>query len=209
MNNFHLDASKCLVVTYGIEKNGLPSAEERSNAKNAIKQSHGIAKNEKILFFNGSFNYGPNLDALETIAKIICPLLDQAGFAYKVIVCGPWLKSEYHHPNLIIKGYVDSIEPYFLAADIFLNPLTGGGGIKTKLVEALAFNANAVSTKSGVAGVDPLLCNKKLTVVEDGDWENFARCIIEEGSIETDTPPEFYQHFYWGNIAKKAAEFIH
>jgi glycosyltransferase involved in cell wall biosynthesis len=208
VQKFKLDASKCLVITYGTTIDRLPSDTERSNAKRSIKQENGITGNEKILFFNGSFNYQPNIDALEILANKICPFLDRSGFAYKLIVCGPWLKKEYHHPNLVIKGYVESIEPYFLAADVFLNPLTGGGGIKTKLVEAIAMNANAVSTTSGAGGVDPALCNGKLALVKDGDWEAFTTKIIEQSKVPSNTPPDFYNHFYWGDIVKKAAAFI-
>jgi hypothetical protein len=68
---------------------------------------------------------------------------------------------------------VDKIEPYFMAADVFLNPILSGGGIKTKLVEAIGFGASAVSTVTGAMGCGQQICGNKLTIVKDGDWKNF------------------------------------
>ena len=143
------------------------------------------------------------------IANTICPLLDKTELKYKVIVCGPGLKEmKVHHPKLILKGFVDRIEPYFIGSDIFINPVTDGGGIKTKLVEALSLNSNAVSTISGATGVDPALCNGKLLLSKDDDWQGFADHVIASSKISRDMKEDFYAHFYWGFNTKKAAEFI-
>ncbi|HWI91019.1 MAG TPA: glycosyltransferase family 4 protein [Flavisolibacter sp.] len=207
--NFGLDAAKCIVVTYGIEINSIPTALEVEKAKNYVREKHGISPTEKILMFAGSFNYKPNLDALEYIDKKVAPLLAQKNFKCKILICGPWLESNSSsYPNVILTGFVDDISLYFKAADVFLNPVVEGGGIKTKLVEALGYNTNSVSSTNGAIGVDPSICNGKLTVTEDNDWEAFANGIINVSEVKTDISPEYYQHFYWGYSTKKAAEFI-
>ena len=110
--------------------------------------------------------------------------------------------------NVIIAGLVDNIDEYFHASDIFVNPITSGGGIKTKLVEALANNCNAVSTMNGAIGVDPAICNGKLLIVPNNDAGIFAEKIIEASHIKADVGNEFFEHFFAGNIARKAANFI-
>jgi hypothetical protein len=209
VKDFGLDPAKCLVVTYGTEQSTIPTHEEVIHAKQLVRKENNISENETILFFNGSFNYKPNDDALAMIANTICPLLDKTNLKYKVIVCGPGLKEmNVQHPMLILKGFVDQIEPYFIGADIFINPVTDGGGIKTKLVEALSLNSNAVSTISGATGVDPAICNGKLLLSEDDDWQKFVDQIIIASKISNDMKEEFYAHFYWGFNTKSAAEFI-
>jgi len=209
VENFKLDRSKCLLVTYGCEQSEIPSKEKQQEAKNFVRTENQIDKNEKILFFNGSFNYKPNLDALHVITTIICPLLDKSKLSYKLIVCGPWLNNHnFNHPNVLIKGFVDDIEPYFLAADVFVNAVLDGGGIKTKLVEALSYNCNAVSSVIGANGVDPLFCNGKLLLCKNGDWVNFAEQIIAACEVTNDMSQEFYNHFHWRHITKKASAFI-
>jgi polysaccharide biosynthesis protein PslH len=208
IKNFGLNESKCLVVTYGIELSSIPTREEVREAKDYVRKKHGISTSEKILLFAGSFNYKPNCDALEYIDKTIVPLLQQKEFPFKVLICGPWLEDASSYSNVIITGFVDDISLYFKAADVFVNPTVEGGGIKTKLVEAIGYNANAVSTVNGAIGIDPELCNGKLFVVEDGNGKTFAESIIAASEVDADTPQEYYQHFYWGYSTKKAAEFI-
>lgn len=209
IKNFGLDKNKCIVVTYGIEINSVPSKEEIQNAKDNLRKKHGISLNEKILLFTGAFNYKPNCDAFEYIDKTIAPLLEQKNFPCKILICGPWMDMNLStHANIIITGFVEDISLYFKAADVFINPVAEGGGIKTKLVEALGYNANAVSTANGATGVDPALCNGKLLIVEDNNWQAFADTIMRACKIHSDISPQYYQHFYWGYNAKKAAEFI-
>jgi glycosyltransferase involved in cell wall biosynthesis len=197
------------VVTYGIEVNSIPAEYEVQKAKEYVRNKHNISANEKVLLFTGSFNYKPNCDAFEYIDKTIAPLLQEKNFACKILICGPWLNTDLPtHPNVIITGFVDDISLYFKAADVFINPTVEGGGIKTKLVEALGYNTNAVSTINGATGVDPDLCNGKLVITEDKDWEGFTENIIIASEICADILPEYYQHFYWGFSTKKAAEFI-
>ena len=128
---------------------------------------------------------------------------------YRVVVCGPWLDPSFvQHPRILITGFVESIEPYFTGADVFINPVMDGGGIKTKLVEALGYNCNAVSTSVGAIGIDPSLANHKLFITEKDNWELFAKQTVEASNLNTTITSEFYQHFYWGYSTKKAAAFI-
>jgi glycosyltransferase involved in cell wall biosynthesis len=209
IDQFKLAADKCLVVTYGITFKEPPSTEEKQACNSLIKQKHAIAENEKVLLFSGSFHYQPNLDALKIIENKLCPLWDEEGFKYRVIICGPGIEpSAVRHPLIIIAGFVDKIEPYFTGADVFVNPVIEGGGIKTKLVEALGYNCNAVSTIEGATGIPEELCNGKLKLAKNGDWNSFAEQIVSVAQYKADVNPGFYQRFYWGHITKKAAEFI-
>ncbi len=125
-----------------------------------ICKTHAIQETEKLLLFNGTLGYKPNLDALDTILEKINPLLlDATGFAYKIIICGNKLPSsyaglvDYQEKNIVYAGFVDDINLYFKGCDIFINPVIDGGGIKTKIVEALGYDLSVISTKSGAIGI--------------------------------------------------------
>src|SRR5271154_784423 len=77
IEKFGLDPSKCLTVTYGIEWNKIPSADEMQQAKQKLKAIHNIPVEKKILLFNGAFDYKPNLDALKRIVDVINPSLSK------------------------------------------------------------------------------------------------------------------------------------
>ena len=212
VQHFKLDASKCLVMTYGIEMKELPPAQEIERSRKKIQNLHQIHPAECVLLFNGAFDYKPNRDALYRLINTINPLLAaNQQFRYRLIICGRSIPSEISNntfPNVVTTGFVDDISLYFKAAHVFLNPIMDGGGIKTKLVEALGYNCNAVSTVNGAIGVEPALCNGKLQIVPDNNWKAFAEKVIEASLIKADLSAAYYEYFYWGNIAKKAAEFI-
>ncbi len=210
MKHFKLSSKKCKTITYGFERSSAPSPEERHKAARFIREKHNIPTYEQVYLFNGTLHYGPNLDALEYILREINPRLLKERSDYKIIVCGKGLPDSFENlkgfadRNIIFAGFVDDIEPYFLGSDVFLNPLTDGGGIKTKLVEALGYNMDAVSTKSGAIGVPIEVTGGKLKVAEDKDWETFVKLLISTKN-QNNIPAEFFNHFYWGNIAKEAA----
>jgi polysaccharide biosynthesis protein PslH len=209
VQHFGLQKEKCTVVTYGIEWAAAPSAYETEKARTFLRTTYNIPAENKILLFAGSFNYAPNLDALNVIQNSICPLLQGVNFPYTLFICGPHLPpGAITDTNTIATGFVDDIGTYFKAADVFLNPVIEGGGIKTKLVEALGNNANAVSTVEGAIGVDPQLTNDKLTIIQNGDWNAFAAAVVTASTNKKEISPLFYNHFYWGYSTKKAAEFI-
>jgi hypothetical protein len=103
---------------------------------------------------------------------------------------------------------VEDIDVYFRGSDVFINPVTEGGGIKTKLVEALGNNLAAVSVRNGAVGIDPAWCGGKLLVCGDGDWEGFVGLVIAAREVKGEIPEEYFRRFYWGYTTKRAAEFI-
>ena len=72
---FSLDPARCITMTYGLERAGIPSPPEILDSRRQVRQEQGIAREETLLFFNGAFNYRPNLDALQKIVEKINPLL--------------------------------------------------------------------------------------------------------------------------------------
>ncbi len=212
ISHFGLKPGSCLTVTYGIEWDHPPAKIEREKCAAELRRKYSIGDAEQILLFNGAFNYAPNLDALLTIIQTIDPLLSsQPDFKYRIIICGrdiPQDIAAQTYSTILIAGFVEDIGLYFNGADIFINPISEGGGIKTKLVEALGHDLNAVSTMQGATGISTDWCNGKLLISDDGDWISFATLVIQASRIKAQIPVAYFEHFYWGFTAKRAAEFI-
>ena len=211
---FKLQPAKCVTITYGFEHPVAPSEAEKSAARRFICNTHAIDPSEKLLLFNGTLGYKPNLDALDIILQKINPLLlATEGIRYKIIICGNKLPPaysglvNYKDRNIIYAGFVADINPYFKGADIFINPVVDGGGIKTKLVEALGYGLSVVSTRSGAIGIPAEVTGDKMKLVADNDWGSFAGQVISMHT-GTMTPGEFFEHFYWGSITEKAKAAI-
>ncbi len=208
-----IDARKCITVTYGIDWNAAPAAAEKKRCRDILLAKHGIAPQYRLFLFNGSLDYAPNTDAVRFITDAINRPLWESEFPYKIIICGKGLPPKfnglaaYASYNIIYTGFVEDISVYFKGVDAFINPVVTGGGIKTKLVEALGYNTYSISTESGAFGVDSSLTGHMMKLVSDYDWPAFARA-MQQMPDSQDIPAAFFEHFYWENIARKAAAFI-
>ena len=85
---------------------------------------------------------------------------------------------QWNNVNISYAGFVDDIDFYTKAADVLLNPVTSGGGVKTKMIEALGMNTTVVATATGASGVKKELCGKKLVVVPDNNWQLFVEAVV-------------------------------
>lgn len=213
--HYHLAPQKCTVITYGINFSTLPTRAEKAAARAEVCRTHHIDPTNRLLLYTGTLYYRPNLHGLDIILKKITPLLQKSSIPYSILICGGHLPESYNkleaykNNNIVYAGYVQDISMYFKAADIFMNPISEGGGIKTKLVEALAGNSSAVSFASGAFGIPIELTGGKLRVVPDEDSEAFYDAIQESGKLlAADVPTNFYEHFYWGNIVQKAHQHL-
>ncbi len=212
--NYKIAYEKSAVITYGIPWNTFPPAVEKQDAKNKLLKEYSLSADTLLFLFNGTLNYGPNLDAVNNILNDINPLFIKKNINYKIIICGKGLPEEMHDldnfsdRHIIYAGFVDDITLYFKGVDVFINPVTDGGGIKTKLVEALGYDLNAVSTVNGAIGIDENICNGKLILCNNNDWQAFADAMATAAEIDRTISPAFFEHFYWENIAKKAAGII-
>lgn len=212
--NYKLKPENCAVLTYGIEIDSVPSAEELASSKAYLRNKYAVSNEETIVLFNGLLSYAPNLIALNVILNEINPLLLlHPEFKYKLIICGKGLPDEYNQlkafstKNIIYAGFVDDITLYYKGADFMINPVIEGGGIKTKLVESLAYDLQVISTFSGAFGVNPEICDGRLILIKNNDWESFATALIS-----TQKKPAnlhlFFNHFFWDNIAKNSVAMI-
>ena len=208
---FGLKNSKVKLLTYGTDISATPDAEEFSTARNFVELTHNTVKsNDLLLLFNGSLSYGPNVSAIHFILDKLLPSLNQSGFQnFKLIICGKGLSASLeqrmkNENKIIYAGFVSEIEPYLLAADIFINPVNEGGGIKTKLVEALAYGLTAISTSNGAIGIPKELVGEKLIIADTNDIDMAAAIKkFKKNEFKYKTPASFYDHFFWGNIIQK------
>ncbi len=206
MERLGVDPAKSLTVTYGIERNGIPA--DRQECRRMISEKYSIESTDKIFLFNGALYHSTNYDALKIILDEINPLLIENKFSYKIIVCGKGLPEffnelrDYAGKNVIYAGFVDDISIYFKAADIFLNPILSGGGVKTKAIEAMAMDCTVVSTELGAMGIKREVCGNKLKVVREGEWKLFSELVMS--SDNGHTPQQFFDYYYWERIIGRA-----
>lgn len=207
IQNWKIAAAKCIDVPYGIKDKSQP---DKVFGRQHLRWNYAITENEKILLFAGLLNYKPNADGLNAILDKINPILmAEPNFSYKILVCGKGLDPSMNElkahatNNIIYAGFVDDISTVYRGADLFLNPVLSGGGVKTKVLEAIAAGTTVVSTTSGAAGIEKSASGEKLVVVPDNDWKQFAEAVIVASKQTTSTPVEFYENYHWEKIITK------
>ena len=213
IDHWHVPKENCIDVPFGIEQNEYPK--DKQFCKETIKLRHTISHEDTIILFNGALDYKPNLDAVVVILEKVNPiLLSNYGFKYKIIICGKGLPPEwkelkrYADKNIIYAGFVNDIDTYFKGADLFLNPVQSGGGIKTKMVEAIGFGTTVIATETGATGIRADLAKTKLIVINDDQWHLYADNIVQAAQQLEVTPQEFYQYYFYRNVISKALKQI-
>lgn len=207
--NWALHPEKCSVITYGIyQENDL--AFSKPILRKRIMEYFKIPTNTLLFLFNGSLNYTPNIDALHIIVYELIPRLREKRLPFKIFICGSDLSEQWEsvikdQPEIIFCGFVDDINVFMIGTDCSINPVTLGGGIKTKLAEALACHQTVITTATGAKGLIPSLTGDKVKVVPDYDWTTFTNVMSNTNPYhQSQTPDTFFEHYNWKNIITKA-----
>lgn len=206
IDSFQLQPEKCAVVPFGIPLQQEPL--NKQAAREQLLHAWNLPADTRLLLFTGSYGYQPNMDAVQAIITHIVPALQQWPHPFRVLVTGKGLPEALqeqirHCPGIIYTGFIPAIEAYFTGADLLLNTILSGGGVKTKLIEAIGFGTTVVSTATGAIGADAAACGHKLVTVADNDWPGFAAAIVQHAGQAAATPQAFYQQYYWGHITTR------
>ncbi|MDA1265232.1 MAG: glycosyltransferase family 4 protein [Planctomycetota bacterium] len=108
----------------------------------------------KDLFFVGSFDHPPNVDAVEVMAIEFLPRLHEHLPDVRLRVAGggkhmPQIEA----PGLELLGFVDRLEPLIDSSRLMVAPLRFGAGAKGKVGQALAHGLPVATTTIGAEGL--------------------------------------------------------
>jgi glycosyltransferase involved in cell wall biosynthesis len=185
ISSFQLDPARCVLTPFGINKTTIPTSLQRQTARSFLNSTFNIPSNTRILVFMGTLDYEPNAIALKKIVNEVIPGIRKLTSApFRVLVCGRLIEEKFANllslkdEDYIYAGFVPDISPYFMGADLLINPVNSGGGIKVKIIEALSYGLPVVSTVSGAKGIDETVTGSQLTLVADNDIPEFCRQIV-------------------------------
>ncbi len=132
------------------------------------------------LVFTGKMDFRPNVDALLWFVDEILPLIKSDGLPPILWAVGqkphPALARLQSHPQVIITGWVDAVEPYLAGANVVVVPLRMGSGTRLKVLQALSMARPLVGTTLGCAGLS-LRDGEHLRLADDPS--TFAKAVSE------------------------------
>jgi polysaccharide biosynthesis protein PslH len=122
--------------------------------------------------FVGGFDHTPNVDAALWTAGEIMPRLRGLHPGVRLFVVGrnpPRAVRALAGPDIVVTGRVPAIEPYVERAAVVLAPIRRGGGMRVKVVQAMALGKAVVTTPLGAEGIDVGNGRPPLAVAESAD----------------------------------------
>ncbi len=116
--------------------------------------------------------YWPNVDAISVFLKEVWPVVFQrctaAGHPIALHIHGNIASAVVVEPNqgILVKGYTSDLDHIYGNADIIINPIRYGAGIKIKNLEAIGNGLPLVTTPHGARGLEAGM-NRAFLVAED------------------------------------------
>jgi glycosyltransferase involved in cell wall biosynthesis len=133
---------------------------------------------DDVLLFVGNYAHPPNRDAAAWLAREILPLVrrKRPGVELQLVGSEPTPDvTALAGPGVVVTGHVPSVAPYLAGCSVFVAPLRLGGGVRMKLLEALAAGVPVVTTTVGAAGLDAVP-GRDLLVGDSS--EEFAAAVV-------------------------------
>lgn len=132
------------------------------------------------LVFTGRMDFRPNIDAVLWFCREIWPRIRAQTPDVRFCIVGrepvPAVRALAEIPGVQVVGAVADDRPWIGAADLYVLPMRFGGGVRFKLLQALAMARATVSTPLGAEGVEGLVDGEHIALA--GTAERFAEQVL-------------------------------
>ncbi len=164
-----------------------------------------------MVVFVGGFNHWPNVDAALWLGYEIMPLLRTRRPGIRLMIVGnqpPEAVRALAGDDIVVTGRVPAVEPYLERAAVVLAPLRLGGGMRMKVLQAMALGKAIVSTSIGAEG---LRVGERLPPVVIADaaaaMADATVHLLEAATVRhelADQARAFVTHYHsWGGYAQR------
>ncbi|GAB4188527.1 MAG: glycosyltransferase [Roseiflexaceae bacterium] len=140
----------------------------------------GLSFGGPAVVFSGTLDFRPNVDAAVWFAGTVWPQIRAACPDARLVLVGkrpaPALRRLSHDPSVVVVGEVPDARPYLAGASVYVVPMRIGGGVRLKLLEALALEAPVVSTRMGAEGISGLRDSEHCLLADQPDA--FAQAVL-------------------------------
>jgi polysaccharide biosynthesis protein PslH len=173
--------------------------------------SRGVASGvlPPSLVFLGNFKYVANVDAVKYFIDKVWPFIKASLPDTEVNIIGN--DPEHRVKKFVQKGvkahgYIKDVRTYLNGNNVFVSPLRVGGGIKLKVLEAMAAGMTVVGTSASFYGME--VKNGTNCIIED-ESHKFAEKIVQllrnneiKGNIGKAAAALMKTHYDWDILAK-------
>lgn len=126
--------------------------------------------NEKWVGYHiGAMDWAPNAEAISWFIESVFPLIQKENADFEFHFAGrnmPFSFHKYESNNLICAGEVKDAYAFIKDKKMLIVPLRSGGGIRVKILEALALGKVVVATSVAVQGIEGIENGKHFLLAE-------------------------------------------
>jgi Glycosyltransferase len=141
------------VLPGGVDLDRGEPAGEAAGATRFTARIERAEEPSRAVGFLGSLDYRPNQEAALWIAEELRPRLEaeiHAGGSN----APDWLRAKLTSSGVIFAGHVADAATFIQPMRVMIAPLFSGGGMRIKILEAMAHGKAVVATTLGAAGID-------------------------------------------------------
>lgn len=146
------------LVKIGADRNKFLETYHLGDDELLSKEALSFNDNCSTLLYIGTLSWEANIDGLLWFYKDIWPLLKIKTPNLKFIIIGKNPDGRLqaianNDTDIILKGFVEDVEPYFRNNNVFVTPLRFGSGIKVKVINSMYIGIPCVTTSIGAEGL--------------------------------------------------------
>ena len=138
--------------------------------------------------FLASFGHQPNVDAALYFAEKIFPIVRQRLADAEFVVAGKNPPEALHlaaADGIRCVGFVDDVPTFYSGVDVVVAPIRFGGGIKIKVLEAMACGRPVVTTSIGAEGITEPEEGVLMVADEPAAFADAVSALLEDGAQRT------------------------
>jgi polysaccharide biosynthesis protein PslH len=137
--------------------------------------------------FIGSLDWQPNIEGLRWFLNSSWKILHKAFPTLEFHIAGRNTPEEIKNinlPNVIVHGEVPDAQAFIAKHTLMLVPLLSGGGMRAKILEAMALGKVVLSTKVGIEGI-PVINGEEAYIANSSDEFRAAihYCYAQNGEL--------------------------
>ena len=138
----------------------------------ALPALSDTGEEQNTLLFVGNFTHPPNVDAALWLGHEIMPRVRARHPGASLTIVGIFAPPEVlalAGDDVTVTGAVPEIAPYFERAAVVVAPVRMGGGMRMKVLQAMAFGKPLVTTGRGAEGLSLDGMSPPLVIAEDAE----------------------------------------
>ena len=150
-------------------------------------ESDPVREEAGTVAFVGGFFHPPNVDAALWLGKEIMPLLRARRPGVRLLIVGshpPEAVRALAGEDTLVTGRVPAVEPFVERAAVVLAPVRSGGGMRLKVLQAMAAGKAVVTTPIGAEGLAAAGSPPPLAIAADAEGLAAATAALLESEAD-------------------------